>query len=907
MLLGRETELATIGRLIDDARAGHGRALAIVGEAGIGKTALWREAASRAPGIQVLAARGLQSESELAFAGLRDLLEPLLDRLGRLPRPQAEALAGALALGPSVRGDAFAVAAATLSLLGLADAPTLAVVDDIHWLDRPSVTAVLFAARRLRDVPVALVILARSDEGSQTDGLDELMLGGLEPDDAHRLLSKSAPGASRAVRDALVQASRGNPLALQELPRALPDEQLSGARPLPDPLPLGGALRRALSRRIEALSDTARAALLIAAASDDGALAPAQTALGPSVPALEEAEGAGVISLAAGRIEFRHPLLRSAVYQASDGAARRSAHAALADALVEDPERRAWHLAAAATGPDEAVAVALEEVARSASARGGAAIAARALSRAAELSTGTSASRRRIEAAQQAVLAGRLDEADALLAAADPDDPVLDADAASLRATILRARGRTREARRLQLSTAQAVQQRDPERAALIAVNAAVSDLMAGDAAASLQAAEYAAAACEIEPVAPIAYATLAFVRYMRGERPPDRSRTAAEWRAVRTPDRRGVGAAAQMALDFLATSWLFHANFRADEVLATVSEMVAEARAAGTLGSLPYLLGNQSMLLYRDGQLRAAALAAAEGAELARDIRHSNFLAWTLVNLARAQAALGDERWRTHAQEAGALAQEFDLGSIAIHVAAIEGLGHLAAGRVAEAVDALERCAGLVDASGLEAPGTVMWQQDHIEALAREGRDEEAETALRNLQRLAARCDSSWGHAAAARGRLLLAPASVLDEAHAAALAFAPNRFDRARTELSYGERLRRAGRRVDARAPLRAALDGFVHLGAAPWAARARAELRATGESAPAESTPAVPMALTPQELTVARLVSDGASNREVAAALFVTEKTVEAHLTRIYRKLGLRRRGQLAQALTVGQWGV
>lgn len=318
MLLGRESELARIRRLVEEARAGRGGALAILGEAGIGKTALWRAAAEEASGVQRLEARGLQSESELAFAGLGDLLEPLLNRLDRLPRPQADALAAAIAVGPPVRTDPFAVAAATLSLLELVDRPTLAVIDDAHWLDRPSVTAVLFAARRLQGTPVALLLLARSEEGFQADGLDELRLDGLELGAARRLLSRCAPDASPGVRDVLLRTARGNPLALEELPRALPAEQLSGTRPLRDPLPLGAALRRALSRRIDALSGAARAALLVAAASDDGALPAVQTALGGGNAALEEAERAGVISLGAGRVEFRHPLLRAAAYEAAD-------------------------------------------------------------------------------------------------------------------------------------------------------------------------------------------------------------------------------------------------------------------------------------------------------------------------------------------------------------------------------------------------------------------------------------------------------------------------------------------------------------------------------------------------------------------------------------------------------------
>jgi hypothetical protein len=363
MLVGRTAECALIDRLLVGARQGDSGALVLRGEPGIGKTAMLRYAIQQAHGMLVLRAQGVESESELPFAGLYDLLRPLLDRLDRLPEPQVAALASALAIGPPVAGDRFAVSAATLSLLAAAadDMPVLAVVDDAQWLDSSSAEALAFAARRLRAEQVVLMFGLRDTEVSvqALDGLGSLRLAGLGEDDAVRILAARQGPVARPVVVQLVRATAGNPLALVELPTLLTAPQLAGQEPLDDPLPVGETVQRVFLRRVAKLPIEVRRALVAAAASDTVALGPivqAITALGGALADLEAAETARLVKLEEGQVVFRHPLVRSAVYQNAPAPMRRAAHRALAEAVSDASERRAWHLAAAAVGPDEEIA-----------------------------------------------------------------------------------------------------------------------------------------------------------------------------------------------------------------------------------------------------------------------------------------------------------------------------------------------------------------------------------------------------------------------------------------------------------------------------------------------------------------------------------------------------------------------
>jgi len=414
VLPGRADEVARIDRLVDGARSGVSAALIVCGDPGIGKTALLDEVAATAAGFTVLRARPLQTESELPFAGLADLLRPLLPLLDRIPEPQAAVLSGALALGPPTPGDRFAAAAATISLLaaGAEEAPVLAVVDDAHWLDTPSREALLFAGRRLRSDSVVLLLAMRDRPWLESAGIERLELRGLAPDAAAELVAGTARAVSSGVRERLIADTGGNPLAILEALATLTDAQLGGSAPIVGPIAVGRSLERSFAQRLEPLPDETRRALLIAAASysrDANEIARALAGMGLATSALDPAEREGLVTTQAGRVEFRHPLLRSAAYHVADPVERRAAHRALAMALNPDQhDRIAWHLAAAASGPDEEVARFLEDSATAAQGRRGYAAAANALATAARLSPAdTDRVRRTVGAADAFRLGGQ--------------------------------------------------------------------------------------------------------------------------------------------------------------------------------------------------------------------------------------------------------------------------------------------------------------------------------------------------------------------------------------------------------------------------------------------------------------------------------------------------------------------
>jgi hypothetical protein len=426
VLVGRGNERAQLDDLIARVRGGESAALVIHGEPGIGKTVLLEYAAVAAANFKVLRARPLEAESELAFAGLSDLLRPVLRLLGRLPGPQAAALSGALALGPPVPGDRFAVAAATLSLLAAAaeESPLLAVVDDAHWLDGPSREALLFAGRRLGSEGVLLLLGTRDRGWVSATGLGTLELCGLPAANAAALIEQTGTPVDAAVRNRIVAETQGNPLAILEAVATLTDAELLGKAPISRPLGVGASLKEAFAQQLDVLPRGTQQALLIAAASDTGSageIARALAQAGLSLLALEPAERGGVIVLGGGRVDFRHPLVRSAAYHRHDPAERRAAHRALAAAAWAGEragERAAWHLAAASAGPDEETAALLETSAASAFSRSAYAVAARAFQAAALLSPGDEDRVRRTMGAGRALwLAGEGERAAVLLEA----------------------------------------------------------------------------------------------------------------------------------------------------------------------------------------------------------------------------------------------------------------------------------------------------------------------------------------------------------------------------------------------------------------------------------------------------------------------------------------------------------
>lgn len=904
MLVGRSDEEARLRERIAGLAGGRSFGLLVDGPAGIGKTALLETAVTAAAGTRVLWTTGHEAEAQIAYAGLHDLVTPVLELRDRLAPADAAALGTALALHPpdGAQPEPYAVPAALLALLGAAaeEQPVLVVVDDAHWLDEASRDALLFVVARLDADGVGVLLAARDERQSAVPlphaGLEHLALGGLADDDARALLDQRAELRSD-VADAILRSAAGNPLALRELLRALRPAQRAGREPLPTSPPATRAGVQAMfARQLDALPDTTRRALCIVAAAghDDEAL----RRLGLSDSVLAPARDRGLIVTGDGPTSFDHPLLASAAYHGMPSADRRTAHAALAQTTAH-PARRAWHLSAAAVGPDEVAAAALEAVARDATARAAHADAAPAAARAAELSADPlDRARRTLLAAGEYAVSGQSERALHLAAAAQADDPAAGVEADRVRAEVAIRDGRAHEAvTLLETGAAQALDAGDRGAAARLLLQASLAHMFTGDMAALIETGER--AADHAEQSAPDLAILAALVcgeghaALAHGAR-ADALLTEAEPLLLSpTPP---LELAEVLAMGALCSAWLDRFD-RAERVLDT---LVTAARAAGAAGRLGYPLTVRAHVAWRRGRWRAASADADEATRLARETEQLGVLAAALPALARAEAGAGRfDAARAAASEALAMADAAGSDAIALWAASALGFCELSAGHAEEAAAALDRAASIA-AGPLPQPALTMFAADHVEALVRIGREADARAALTRLEQVAPGAGSSWALAAAARGRLLLADDADIDTHAAQALAHhdgADLPFERARTLLAIGERRRRARRRADAREPLEAAVATFDRLGAAPWAARARAELQATGApGAPASSTGGAGE-LSPREIQVARLVAAGQTNREVGSALFVSPKTVEHHLAAIFRKLGLRSRTQLA----------
>jgi DNA-binding CsgD family transcriptional regulator len=896
VLRGRRREQETLDRLLRDVRAGQSRVLVLRGEAGAGKTALLDYLTEQASAARVIRAAGVEPESEIAYAALQQLCAPLLGYLDRLAEPQRAALSTAFGLSAGEPPEALIVGLAVLGLLAEAasEQPLVCVVDDVQWLDRMSELILTFVARRLDAESVALVCGARSpDDEGILDGLPELRIEGLPDAEARELLESVLPGpVDVRVRDRIVAETRGNPLALLELPRGLTAAELAFGFGSRSATPLVSRVEEGFQRRIAGLPEQTRTLLLTAAVEPVGdvpLLWRAVERLGVGLDTAAPAEDAGLLEIGT-RVRFRHPLVRSASRRSAEPDELRAVHRALAEVTdpQQDPDRRAWHRAHAALVPDEEVAAELEQSADRAMARGGRAAAAAFLTRAAEL-TPEPAKRaaRTLAAAEARFAAGALAEVPDLLAAAElgPLDPVQQAGAERLRAKAAFALNAGRAAVPPLLEGARRLEALDPAAARqtyLAAIGAAVNagrlgsdDLRrAAEAARGVPPGE--------EPAGILLAGLMAWVL---------------EGHAAAVPlFTRGL--AAVTADNDVDLAWLTGAVVHEvwdDVAFQTRTERaVGYARETGILSLLPTALTFRATALIHAGRF-ADASDLLDEAEALGNVTGSSPHPATAVILA---AYRGREE------------PALELNDALLRDAEAHGLGwlHAVAGYSrALLYNGLGQYQAAMQA-GLEAAryedlAVVQWSlAELVEAAARAG---DASVAAQARDRLAARTrvvDTSWARGAQAIADALAGPAGQAEEHYRTAIAeYSATRLgmQTARSRLLYGEWLRREGRRGDARDQLRAAHEAFTTTGAEAFAERAGRELAATGETV-RKRTLGVREELTSQEAQIARLAVAGRTNPEIGAVLFLSPRTVEWHLRKIFTKLGIASRRELASAL-------
>jgi DNA-binding CsgD family transcriptional regulator len=905
VLHGRRSECEALDRHLLHVRAGQSSVLVLRGEAGVGKTALLEYVAERASGCRIARAAGVQSEMELAFAGLHQLCGPMLDGLDGLPGPQGTALRVAFGMQDGDAPDRFIVALAVLSLLAEAAeaAPLVCLVDDAHWLDRASAQTLAFVARRLLAERIAMVFAVREPtDGNELSGLPEWVVGGLADGDARLLLASAMPGRlDERVRDRIVAETRGNPLALLELPRGLTPAELAGGFGLADARPLASRVEETFVQRVRALPRETQKLLLLAAAEpvgDVSLLWRAAERLGIRGDAGRPAEEAALIELGI-RVRFRHPLVRSAAYRTAHFRDREEVHRALAEAIDPDtdPDRRAWHLAHAAVGVDKAVAGELERAADRAQARGGVAAAAAFLARAAELTPDPAERGRRAVAAAQAKFdAAASDAALELLVTAElaPLDELQRARLERLRAEIAFARTRGSDAPALLLDAARRLEPLEAAMARETHLEAMAAAMFAGRLGDNPDVRE-AAKAARAAPAAPQppraidllvdGLATRFTEDYAAGV-PPLRKALGAFRRAeeLTARDARWLWLACRLAQD-LWDDELWH-------VLATRGVRVA--RETGALSVLPIAATYRASLHVHAGAFDAASSLIEE----ADAITHATGMAplkYASLMLAawRGNEADGLELFEAARLEATARGEGMGLGVLEWATALL----YNGRGRYAEALAAAQRGCEHDDV-GLFAWALV----ELIEAGIRSGATDAASAALDRLSARTRASGTDWALGIEAGSRALLSDGRDAELQYREAV----ERLERsrgvihlARARLLYGEWLRRENRRVDAREQLRAAHDSFSRIGAEAFAERARGELLATGETAPRRTADTRDV-LTPQEAQIARMASDRQTNPEIGAKLFISPRTVEYHLRKVFTKLDISSRKELRSAL-------
>jgi DNA-binding CsgD family transcriptional regulator len=907
-LRGRRRECDELDQLLDAVGAGASRALVVRGEPGVGKTALLDYLAEQATGCRVARVAGVQSEMELAFAGLHQLCAPMLDRLQHLPAPQRAALRTAFGLGPGPAPDRFLVGLATLSLLADAseEHPLLCLVDDEQWLDHASAQVLGFVARRLAAEPVGLVFAARvpSDELA---GLPELVVEGLRQADARALFDAVLTGPLDAgVRDRILAETGGNPLALLELPRGLTPAELAGGFALPDAMPLAGRIEESFRRRLDALPADTRVLLLVAAADPVGdpvLVWRAAGRLGIQAEAAASAAEAGLLEVGA-RVRFRHPLVRSAAYRSASLQERQDVHGALAEATdpTLDPDRRAWHWAQAAPGPDEEVAAELERSAGRAQSRGGLAAAAAFLERAAMLTPDRARRARRLLAAARAKrAAGALDAALELLVAveAGPLDALRTAEVERLRGLITFVQRRASDGAQLLLGAARHLEPLDAPLSRETYLEALGAAIWAGDldSPGGLLAAAEAARAAPPGPEPPRAVDVLLdgfALRLTEGYAAAAPTLT----RALELGLARGVA-------DDDVDRWRWLGGGRAISIAALELWDAESAHAlAAVQAQFARDAGAPVHLQYALNFLATTHLLAGELTTAARLVDEDHLIAEVTGNPPAAYAAMTLAAWQ------GQEARASELIEATSRAATARGLGKMA-NVAAYASSVLYNGLGRHDAARDAAWRA--FERDELgygplvvpelaEATSRTGDVALVRAALDWVSERARVTSSGWALGIEARIRALLSQGDAADRLYRESIAHLRQtrvRVELARAHLLYGEWLRRRRRRIDAREQLRTAHDLLEAMGVEAFAERARRELRATGQTA-RKRTVQTTGELTAQEALVARLARDGLSNPEIGARLFISARTVQYHLRKVFAKLAISSRAQLDRAL-------
>ena len=907
-LTDRYRECGVLDRLVDGVRAGDGRALVVRGEPGVGKTVLLDYLASRASGCRVVRAVGVQSEMELAFAGLHQLCAPMLDHAESLPAPQRAALRTAFGLSAGPVPDRFLVGLAVLGLLSEAagERPLICVVDDEQWLDHASAQALGFAARRLAADPVGLVFAARVP-GEDMAGLPELVVEGLAEGDAAALLASVLPGPLDArVRERIIADTHGNPLALLELPRGLTPAQLAGGFGLSGADPLDGRIEESFGRQLETLPRQTQRLVQLAAADPSGdplLVWRAAGRLGIGAEAAIPAAEAGLAEFGA-RVRFRHPLVRSAAYRSASVHERQEMHGALAEVTdsAADPDRRAWHRAQAAPGPDEDVAAELERSAGRAQARGGLAAAAAFLERAALLTPEPERRAQRLLAAARAKReAGALDAALGLLAAveAGPPDELRAAEAEYLRGQIADDQRRSSDAARLLLSAARhlaplnAAQARETYLEALTAAMHVGEEFIPGGARAAAEAARTAPPAPD--PPRPVDVVLDAFTVLM-------------------TEGYAAAGPALGQALGLLlaldagtseARRWRFLSGGRAGMTIA-MERCDWESLHALTAGQAQVARDMGALVQWRSATmgLVAAEIMRGEFGAAARLVEEERLIAEAAGTPPTATSALLLAAWRGREQEASGLIEATVREGTARHQGYIVDFARSLA---AVLYNGLRRYDAARDAA------RQAWQRrpaalgpfavpELAEAASRTGDEPLARAALEWLSERTGATPTDWALGIEARVRALLSGGADADRSYRESighLARTSGRAQLARSHLLYGEWLRRQNRRLDARVQLRTAHDMLSGMGAEAFAERARRELLATGETVRKRTVETV-SELTAQEAHIARLADEGRTNLEIGAQLYLSTRTVEWHLRKVFTKLGISSRRELRWAL-------